>query len=99
MTDSLLTLAIDQGTHCSRAMVFDHRGTARAKAQHPVSLTRLSRHRVEQQSEEILRTTREVRLPSVQDIANFGQQLFLLWRFGGGLFLFLLLHVVDGLDD
>jgi glycerol kinase len=41
-------------------MVFDHRGTAIAKAQQPVSLTRVSRHRVEQQGAEILRTTRGV---------------------------------------
>jgi glycerol kinase len=60
MTDAPLTLAIDQGTHSSRAIVFDHRGAAIAKAQQPVSLTRLSRHRVEQRSVEILRATRGV---------------------------------------
>ena len=52
-----LTLAIDQGTHASRALLFDHRGQCVALAERPVALSRAG-DRVEQDPLEILATTR-----------------------------------------
>lgn len=49
-----LTLAIDQGTHASRALVFDASGEVIAQAQCPVTLQRQGADRVEQDASEIL---------------------------------------------
>jgi len=49
-----LTLALDQGTHSSRAVVFDAHGNAVALTRQPVTLKRHSRTRVEQSADEIL---------------------------------------------
>jgi glycerol kinase len=49
-----LTLAIDQGTHSTRAVAFDARGRLVAMARRPVSLNARSRALVEQAPDEIL---------------------------------------------
>jgi glycerol kinase len=49
-----LTLAIDQGTHATRALVFDGLGRMVASARRPVSLQTRSRAEVEQSPDEIL---------------------------------------------
>ena len=53
-------LAIDQGTHASRAIVFDHQGSLIASAQQRVALRRLDRVRIEQDAMEILASTQQV---------------------------------------
>jgi glycerol kinase len=53
MTETL-TLAIDQGTHATRALVFDGHGRMVALARRPVSLQARSRSEVEQSPAEIL---------------------------------------------
>ena len=58
-TDPLL-LAIDQGTHSTRAIAFDLQGRAVAQAHRPVGLQRLSRSVVEQSPDEILRSLQAV---------------------------------------
>ena len=58
------TLAIDQGTHASRALVFDDHGNEIAKAVVEVDLHRLDRTRVEQSAPQLIdsvsRALREV---------------------------------------
>ncbi|MDH3900201.1 MAG: FGGY family carbohydrate kinase, partial [Gammaproteobacteria bacterium] len=54
MTGNPLTLALDQGTHASRAAVFDGHGNPVALTRHPVALHRHSRTQVEQSPDEIL---------------------------------------------
>lgn len=54
------TLAIDQGTHATRAMVFDHRGRALAMAQRPLALQLRNANEAEQSAASIRRTLREV---------------------------------------
>ncbi|GMQ97481.1 MAG: glycerol kinase GlpK [Gammaproteobacteria bacterium] len=51
-----LVLALDQGTHASRALVLDQNGCQVASAMRPVSLNRLDAHRVEQDGKEVLST-------------------------------------------
>jgi glycerol kinase len=58
-TDPLI-LAIDQGTHATRALAFDLQGRAVAQAQRPVGLQRISQSAVEQSPEEILRSMQAV---------------------------------------
>ena len=53
MTETL-TLAIDQGTHATRALVFDGQGRLLAHARRPVSLQAHSRTEVEQSPTGIL---------------------------------------------
>ena len=53
MTETL-TLAIDQGTHATRALVFDGHGRVLAHARRPVSLQVHSRTEIEQSPVEIL---------------------------------------------
>lgn len=53
-------LAIDQGTHASRAVVFDATGRILAEAIQPVALRRLDGARVEQDAQEILQSIRSV---------------------------------------
>lgn len=55
-----LILAIDQGTHATRAIVFDAQGNALAQARQPVDLHRLSHDRIEQDAEEIRASLRTV---------------------------------------
>jgi len=55
-----LTLAIDQGTHATRALVFDEHGRRLASSYRPVSLQVRSRAVVEQSPEEILDSLRAV---------------------------------------
>ena len=54
MTGKALTLALDQGTHSTRAVVFDAQGSPVALTRQPVSLQRHSRTQVEQSPDEIL---------------------------------------------
>jgi glycerol kinase len=65
MNDALL-LAIDQGTHSTRALVFDAQGRAVAHASRPVTLQRFSPHKAEQSPVEILGSLQQV-LQSVLD--------------------------------
>ena len=58
-TDPLI-LAIDQGTHSTRAIAFDLQGRAVARAQRSVGLQRLSHSAVEQSPDEILRSMQAV---------------------------------------
>jgi glycerol kinase len=53
-------LAIDQGTHSSRALVFDEKGNAVASASQTIDLQRLDTHRVEQSARQILASVRTV---------------------------------------
>jgi glycerol kinase len=53
-------LAIDQGTHATRAIVFDGQGRVVASAQQAVALHRHSRSEVEQDAMEILASMRTV---------------------------------------
>lgn len=53
-------LAIDQGTHSSRALVFDKKGNAVASASQSIDLRRLDTHRVEQSAGQILESVRTV---------------------------------------
>ena len=55
-----LVLAIDQGTHSTRAIAFNLQGRAVAQAQRPVGLQRLSHSAVEQSPDEILRSMQAV---------------------------------------
>ena len=50
-----LILAIDQGTHSTRAIIFDIKGRVVALARRPVTLLRISRTEIEQSADEILR--------------------------------------------
>jgi glycerol kinase len=54
------TLAIDQGTHASRALVFDDQGQTVSAHLLPVALTRPQPHRAEQDAGRILAGVREV---------------------------------------
>jgi glycerol kinase len=53
-------LAVDQGTHATRAIVFDRQGSLIASAQQPVALQRRNRDEVEQNASEILDSLRQV---------------------------------------
>lgn len=55
-----LILAIDQGTHSTRAIAFDLQGRAVAQAHRPVGLQRLSHRAVEQSPDEILHSMQAV---------------------------------------
>ena len=54
MDNADLHLAIDQGGHASRALVFDGAGTLVAQAMRAVSATRPQPERVEQDPEEVV---------------------------------------------
>ncbi len=49
-----VTLALDQGTHASRALLFDNQGKTVFSSKQEISLTRIDKHRVEQDACEIL---------------------------------------------
>jgi glycerol kinase len=53
MSSTPFTLAIDQGTHATRALVFDHEGRVETSAYRPLALHRLSADMIEQDTEEI----------------------------------------------
>ncbi|RKZ37306.1 MAG: glycerol kinase, partial [Gammaproteobacteria bacterium] len=53
-------VALDQGTHASRAVLWDRRGQMIYAAHHPVKLQRLGDGRVEQDAEELLASLRDV---------------------------------------
>jgi glycerol kinase len=55
-----LILAIDQGTHSTRAIVFDGHGSLLAKAQQPVDLHALSRTEIEQDPRQLLDSMQQV---------------------------------------
>ena len=55
-----LILAIDQGTHSTRAIVFTTRGRVVAIARNPVTLQRHSRTKIEQSADEILQSMFDV---------------------------------------
>jgi glycerol kinase len=54
-----LYLAIDQGGHSSRAIVFDGRGKVQTQAQSPVSINQQGDDRVEQDAEELVTSIRD----------------------------------------
>jgi len=58
MTEPALYLVLDQGSHASRAMVFDRRGEQHAAASVPVD-TRIKGDRVEQDPEQLVATLRD----------------------------------------
>jgi glycerol kinase len=57
---SALILAIDQGTHSTRAIIFDGEGRVVALARRPVTLLRHSQTEVEQSADEILQSLHAV---------------------------------------
>ena len=59
MPDELI-LAIDQGTHSTRAIIFDIKGRVVALARRPVTLLRISRTEIEQSADEILESMHTV---------------------------------------
>jgi glycerol kinase len=67
MTD--LILAIDQGTHSTRAMIFDTRGRVASSAQQSVTLQCHSRTEIEQSPAEILESMRAVIKSVLEDPA------------------------------
>ncbi len=62
----MLILAIDQGTHSTRAIIFDGRGRVVSMARQAVSLDRKNRREVEQSADEI----RQSMLTVVDDVLN-----------------------------
>jgi glycerol kinase len=56
----MLTLAIDQGTHSTRAIIFDAGGGVVSTAQQPVSLNRHSRREIEQSPDDIRQSMQTV---------------------------------------
>jgi glycerol kinase len=56
----MLVLAIDQGTHSTRAIIFDGRGRIVSMAQQPVALNRRSRSEIEQSPDEIRQSLQTV---------------------------------------
>lgn len=56
----LAILALDQGTHASRALLFDNRGEVLCTYKIPVGLQHISPHRVEQDPHEILDSVTQV---------------------------------------
>jgi len=69
-----LILAIDQGTHSTRAIVFDSHGHAVCSAQQSVALQRHSRNKIEQSPVEILQSMQNV-INSVLDNPAIDGQL------------------------
>jgi len=67
-----LILAIDQGTHSTRAIVFDARGRVVAQARQAVALHARSRSEVEQDPEEILASLHQVVRRALADPALAG---------------------------
>ena len=69
-----LTLVIDQGTHATRAILFDELGRERLTATRPVSLHRLSPEMIEQDGPEIIASMGEVVAEALaSDIARSGR--------------------------
>ncbi|HAJ91328.1 MAG TPA: hypothetical protein DCO71_01685 [Gammaproteobacteria bacterium] len=56
----MLTLAIDQGTHSTRALIFDAGGRVVSIARQPVSLNRCNRREIEQSPDEIRQSMQTV---------------------------------------
>ena len=56
----MLILAIDQGTHSTRALIFDAGGRVVSMAQQPVTLNRRSRREIEQSPDEIRQSLQTV---------------------------------------
>ncbi|MCW8957282.1 MAG: FGGY family carbohydrate kinase, partial [Gammaproteobacteria bacterium] len=54
------TLAIDQGTHATRAIIFDQRGAILDQSEQTIQLNRLDDDRVEQDADEILQSVLSV---------------------------------------
>lgn len=54
------TLAIDQGTHATRALLFDRQGSIVDRAERSIQVNRLDDSRVEQDADEILQSVRDV---------------------------------------
>jgi glycerol kinase len=72
---SALSLAIDQGTHSTRAIVFDAQGKAIAQARQTVTLQTRSHSEVEQDPDEILASLHRVVNKALADPALDGQTL------------------------
>ena len=70
-----LILAIDQGTHSTRAIVFDSRGHAVCSAQQSVALQRHSRSKIEQSPVEILQSMQGVIKSVLDNPAIDGQRI------------------------
>ncbi|MDX1414421.1 MAG: FGGY family carbohydrate kinase [Candidatus Promineifilaceae bacterium] len=58
--DRQLLLVIDQGTHATRALVFDAEGIVVTAARQPIALKRLSADRIEQDAQEIISSMHHV---------------------------------------
>ena len=68
-------LAIDQGTHSTRAIVFDARGRVICTARQPVSLNRINRREVEQSPDEIRQSMQTVITSILNDPAVDVEQI------------------------
>lgn len=66
MSEPALYLALDQGSHASRALVFDRHGEQRAGASRAVD-TRIKGDRVEQDPEQLLATLRDCALDACRE--------------------------------
>jgi len=71
----MLTLAIDQGTHSTRALIFDAGGRVVSMAQQPVALQRRSRREIEQSPAEIRQSMQTVVAEVLKDPAVDQQRL------------------------
>src|SRR5262245_49364541 len=70
-----LVLALDQGGHGSRAIVFDDAGRSIARAQHEVGESRPAEDRVEQDPEEIVRSLRRAAKDALKFLGKRGSEL------------------------
>jgi glycerol kinase len=70
-----LVLAIDQGTHSTRAIVFDAQGRGVAQARRPVALNAIRHDTVEQDADEIRRSLHAVVNQVLADPALAGRQV------------------------
>ena len=69
-----LTLVIDQGTHATRAILFDKRGQERFVAMRPVALHRLDSDHIEQDGAEIIASMQAVLNEALgSDVARAGK--------------------------
>jgi glycerol kinase len=73
MPDGALVLALDQGSHASRAVLFDATGTEVAHAWHPIATRRAGDDVVEQDPEELLASLQTVALDACESAAAQGR--------------------------
>jgi len=70
-----VVLALDQGSHASRAVLFDMTGRQLAEAHVPVATRRASGDRVEQDADELLRSLQVAALDAVDGTGDAGQRV------------------------